>query len=106
MSKITLLALSVALVALQGCAAEDYSIVNAPDYGNAVRQNVAAETVNPMAPVDRSAPLSQDAQRAALAQQRYTTDQVEKPMEGGTLTGVGGGGGGQGGGGGGGGAAR
>jgi hypothetical protein len=72
------------------------------DFGNAVRTNVAGQIVNPAAPVDRS-PLTLNGTRAALQQQRYVTDMVEKPADVGTLNGAtggdsGGGGGGAGGG--------
>ena len=47
----------------------------APQFGNAVKSNIAAQTVNPLAPAD-SEPLAMDGQRAALAQDRYTKGKV------------------------------
>jgi hypothetical protein len=98
LSKIRLPALAVVFIALQGCSYDDISALTTPDFGNAVSANIAAQTVNPMAPMDRSVPLSMEGQRAALQQQRYTTDMVEQPMDVGTLSGASGGGGGGGGG--------
>jgi len=81
---------------LAACA-NDYQVgVVEPVFGNAVRQNIAGETVNPAAPVDR-APLTMNGQRAAVQQQRYVTDKVEKPVDIGTEVNQGGGGGGGGG---------
>jgi hypothetical protein len=64
-----------------------------PVFGNAVQQNISGQTVNPAAPVDRSA-LTLDGQRAAVEQKRYVTDMVEMPQDIGTRVNVGGGGGG------------
>jgi len=83
---------------LQACAADRPVGLALPDFGEAVRANVAVQTVNPMAPMNRG-PLVADGERAALQQEAYTTDMVEPPMDVGTLQGIGGGGGGGGGGG-------
>lgn len=50
----------------------------APHAGDAVKHNIAAQLVNPEAG-DYSEPQSADGQRAALAQQRYTTGKTIKP---------------------------
>src|SRR5260370_28608673 len=85
---------------LAACANDRPVGVVQPSFGNAVQQNIAGETVNPAAPVDR-APLTMNGERAALQQLRYLTDMVEKPANIGTqTTGAGGGGGGGGAGGG------
>jgi hypothetical protein len=52
-------------------------------FGQSVRQNVAVQTVNPDAP--SSDVLEASGARAALAQQRYRTDKVEKPESATTL---------------------
>jgi len=88
-----------ALIALQACSSETPTGLQVPGFGDAVRQNIAAQTVNPTAPQDPS-PIMMDAQRAAIQQNRYTTDTVEQPMDVGTLQGASSGGGGGGGGGG------
>jgi hypothetical protein len=99
-------AITLALAcSLQACASDRPVGLDLPLYGGAVRANIAAQTVNPMAPVDRG-PLVANGERAAVQQERYVEDMVETPMEVGTLQGLqgGGGGGGAGGGGAGGGA--
>jgi len=72
-----------------------------PHAGEAVERNIAAQLVNPAAPSGDAA-ATMNGERAALAQDRYTKDQVKQPpqamsggIEGGN--GNGGGGGGQGG---------
>ncbi len=97
MKKISLPILAIAFTALQGC--DTVTGVKMSDFGNAVSANIAVQTINPMAPMDRSVPLSMEGQRAALQQQKYTTDTVEKPEDVGSLSGATGGGGGGGGGG-------
>ena len=85
---------------LAACANRPVGLVE-PDFGNALEQNFAGETVNPSAPADRT-PLTMNGARAALQQLRYLADMVEKPANIGTQTtgtGAGGGGGGAGGGG-------
>ncbi len=85
---------------LAACANRQVGLVH-PDFGNALQQNFASETVNPTAPTDR-APLTMNGARAALQQLHYLNDTVEKPANIGTQTaGTGSGGGGGGGGGGG-----
>lgn len=44
--------------------------------GQAVQQNIAAQTVNPQGSTE---PVTGDGSRAALAVNRYKTDKVEKP---------------------------
>jgi len=85
---------------LHGCAADRPVTLDTPAFGDAVRANIAVQTVNPMAPTDRG-PLVANGERAALQQEKYTTDTVETPADVGTLQGLQGGAGGGGGGGGG-----
>ena len=92
------LVLGLALT-LQACAADRPVGLELPSHGDAVRANIAAQVVNPMAPMNR-APLMANGERAALQQEAYVTDMVEPPMDVGTLQGLGGGGAGGGGGGG------
>ena len=77
------LASLIALFALEGCAVDQPVGLITPEFGEAVRHNIAAETVNPSAPMDNSA-LITDGQRAAIGQERYITDTVEKPAAVGT----------------------
>jgi uncharacterized membrane protein YgcG len=95
--------LMLCCLALTACADDRPVGVAQVDFGNAVRQNIAGETVNPMAPLD-GAPLTMNGERAERQQQRYLADMVEKPVDIGTQTtgsGGNGGGGGNGGSGGG-----
>jgi hypothetical protein len=85
---------------LSACAADRPSGLAFPAHGDAVRANIAVQTVNPMAPMDRG-PLVANGERAATQQDRYVNDMVETPMDVGTLQGLQGAGGGGGGGGGG-----
>jgi len=94
-----LAALGLGGLSLAGCAHE----VGLPDYdaeltqarfGDSVRQNIAAQTVNPDAPGD--ATLTASGARTAKAVEAYEEDEVEKPSKASTVRGVvtGGGGGG------------
>lgn len=47
-------------------------------FGNAVRQNVAAQIANPDA-VNLNRTMAYDGSRTAVSQTRYMTDKVEKP---------------------------
>lgn len=95
------------LIPMISLLAAGCSTVGEPDYfvdqtqyvfGDAVRKNIAAQTVNPDA---GEGSVETSAVRAALAQQRYSEDQVEEPEGADTLSGTTGGSGGGGGGGGG-----
>lgn len=80
--------------ALSGCFHHDISLQDG--YGNAVKQNMAAQVVNP-APQYEGPALSSGA-RGAVAMERYNTDKVEKPAQQRTTTvGASSGGGGKGG---------
>jgi hypothetical protein len=99
MSRLKIVGLLSSCLVLAACANDPVGL-DQPLFGNSVRQNIAGETVNPAAPMDRSA-LTTDGQRAAVQQKRYVTDMVEPPEEVGTRVNLGGGTGGGGGGGGG-----
>jgi hypothetical protein len=74
----------LATLALGACASEIGSRGDASHvFGDAVRQNIAAQTVNPQG---SSADVAASAARAALANQAYTTDRVEKPAAASTLS--------------------
>ena len=95
MSALKLASVGCAFLFTAGCADWNASLsapagVRPSDFGNAVSQNIAAETVNPMAPSDRGL-LSNDAQRAALQLQRYLNDMVKEPANIGTGVTFGGG---------------
>lgn len=71
-----------------GCAHE----VGLPDYypaetearfGDSVRQNIAAQTVNPDAPGEEA--LTASGARTAIAQKRYEENNVKKPVAASTL---------------------
>jgi hypothetical protein len=89
---------------LCGCSTTAPVGLNQAEFGNAVRQNAIVQAVNPAGSAD-STPIELNAERAAAAQERYITDQVEPPRDisSTSIAGAGGGGGGGGGGAGGGG---
>jgi hypothetical protein len=67
----------LAALALGACASEIGSYGDAKDvFGNSVRQNIAAQTVNPQG---SSADVEASAARVAKANQAYLADRVEKP---------------------------
>ena len=99
MTMLTRMSLACALLVLNGCADTVPVGVIEPSFGDAVGRNIAGQIVNPMAPQDRG-PLIMNGQRAALQQQRYLADMVEKPTDISTQQSQGGGGNGGGGGGG------
>lgn len=72
---------------LGGCAHETglpdfYAEGTEAKFGQAVRQNIAAQTVNPNAP---EGTLTASGARTAKAIERYEDDKVEKPREASTL---------------------
>ncbi len=86
-----LLGLGALAVALGGCQTPPGFEPEAAEFGNAVRQNAAAQLANPE-PVPAAAPVELDGHRAALMIGRYKADKVEPPMDLRT-SGIGGGGG-------------
>ena len=71
------LSLLLSFLLLTGCAGGTAG-EPPPHFGNSVRQNIAAQVVNPDAPEDDEAP-SHEGTRTTIAQQRYMVDKVEKP---------------------------
>lgn len=70
----------LALAALSVAAACTPVDQPSPTFGNAVRQNIAAQTINPDPfPADAAAPEF-DGERARDAVQRYREDKVKRPM--------------------------
>jgi hypothetical protein len=63
------------LVALAGCEALG---PYAPDYGDAVYSNIAAQSVQPPPPAAQ--PVPGNGETAALAQDRYAKDKVKPPV--------------------------
>lgn len=51
-----------------------------PEFGVALRQNIAAQIADPAPHYERTAPPAADGPRTALAQKRYETGQVIPPV--------------------------
>ena len=77
MKKMKCLSLACSFLFLAGCSMKP---AGEPPlgFGNSVRQNIAAQTVNPDAPNTDDAPYHEGT-RTSIAQHRYITDKVEKP---------------------------
>lgn len=88
--------LIVGTLVLCGCSTTAPVGLNQAEFGNAVRQNAIVQAVNPAGSADNT-PIELNAERAAAAQERYVTDQVEAPQDISSTTIVGGGAGGGGG---------
>lgn len=79
---------------LTGCADTkelDARFHEADDFGHAVREDLAAQIVDPDVAYSQAPPASSGS-RAALAQARYAADNVRQPVSGPTTAGVTGGG--------------
>ncbi len=103
-SGLLLAALAGVGAAASGCADQkmfNNDLSQANDFGRAVHEDLAAQIADPDATYKGPPPPS-SGERAVLAQQRYGTDAVTKPVATSTQTATGGGGGSSGGGGGGG----
>lgn len=70
------LVILVALSMTAACAPADQT---SPGFGNAVRQNIAAQVVNPDPTLADAAPEF-DGERARDAVQRYRDDKVKRPV--------------------------
>lgn len=68
-----------ALLLLAACSRPDLG-PGAASFSNAVKHNVAVQTVNPE-PEQVATPPSLDAQRTAIAIGRYQVDEVKPPRE-------------------------
>lgn len=80
-SAIALIAVAAALP-LAGCVQAQGHMQ--PDFGQAVRQDFAAQVADPDAAYARKALPASSGARAALAQQRYVKGQVTQPASSGT----------------------
>jgi hypothetical protein len=87
-TNIKLLSLIGALFLLTGCGEAGQG---PSQFGNSVRQNIAAQIVNPGA-AEENGSLTYNGERSALAQKHYTLDTVEKAKAPKTSTVAGGGG--------------
>ncbi len=67
------------LLALGACGHPDFG-PGAADFGNAVKQNIAVQSVNPE-PELALTPPDMDGSRAAIAVGRYQADKVKPPRE-------------------------
>jgi type IV pilus biogenesis protein CpaD/CtpE len=70
--------LTIGLSALGLSACVQANTVN-PDFGVALRQNIAAQIADPAPRYDRTAPPASDGPRTALAQTRYQKGEVIRP---------------------------
>lgn len=52
-----------------------------PEFGSAVRHNIAAQTVEPTPEQKQNTYIRPNSQRTAAARERYRKDQVEEPAE-------------------------
>lgn len=86
MTRIMLSCAVASVLLLQACATD---VDNDPRFGDAVRNNIEAQIANPNAPSGE--PLTAEGQKAAGAQERYTTDKVKQPRDVSTGVSVGGG---------------
>lgn len=72
-----LLTIGLSALGLTGCV--QGNTVN-PDFGVAVRQNIAAQIADPAPRYARTEPPASDGARTALAQQRYQKGTVIQPQ--------------------------
>jgi hypothetical protein len=73
----------IALLALGACASEMGITQGSEQFGDSVRQNIAAQTVNPQG---STADVTASGARTSKAVQAYNTDKVEKPAGAGTMS--------------------
>ncbi len=69
--------LTACLILLAGCGSTQQSQIGPPSFGNAVKQNMAAQIVHPNAG-EKTVKSSFNGVRMELAQKRYMVDAVEK----------------------------
>lgn len=77
-----LLTLGMTALLLGGCATGVYQQASQtdPEFGRAFRQNVAAQIADPAPAYDYDTPPASSGERTAVAQERYATGQVTKPV--------------------------
>jgi len=76
MTRIMLTCAVASALLLQACATE---VDNDPRFGDAVRNNINAQIVNPNAP--SAEPMTAEGARAAVAQGRYTSGTTKEPKD-------------------------
>lgn len=74
-----LLSLSVSSFLLVGCMSLEEAGAPPPGFGNSVKQNIAAQIVNPDA-LEEGRSLTHSGERAVVAQERYVSDKVEEAV--------------------------
>lgn len=74
----TIISLSFCSLLLAGCMPHDEAGKRPIDFGNSVKQNIAAQIINPDAAAENSYPITYDGERAVRAQERYASDKVEE----------------------------
>ena len=70
---------AVALLA-SGCVTTSKQSLR-PDFGEAVRNNIAAQTIDPMAGKEETPANTLDGQKGELALERYRTEEAEAETE-------------------------
>ncbi len=82
MMRYALLTLGLAAAVLGGCASEIHKEATDvdPDFGRAVRQNIAAQIADPAPVYDYENPPASGGERTAAAQDRYNKGQVTQPV--------------------------
>ena len=89
------LTIGLAALALSGCSSAVYKAadIEDPNFGRALRQNLAAQVANPVPNYDYTNPPASSGPRTSVAQERYNTGAVTQPETVSTSTVSGGGGG-------------
>ena len=88
------LTVGLAALALSGCSSAVYKAadIEDPNFGRALRQNLAAQVANPAPDYDYANPPASSGPRTSISQERYDTGTVIKPEAQATSTVSGGGG--------------
>ncbi len=79
MSKILKFSVLVSGIAMAGCQTTMHE--PSEKFGDAIRQNIAVQTVPPTAEQKQNTYIRPDSQRMAGARERYKQDQVEEPED-------------------------
>jgi hypothetical protein len=81
MMRYGIVTIGLASLALAGCEAiPNQGHLSDPTYGQALRQNLAAQVADPAPDYERTEPPASSGPRTALAQKRYETGQVIQPV--------------------------
>lgn len=75
------LTIGLAALALSGCSSAVYKAadIEDPNFGRALRQNIAAQIANPAPNYDYTNPPASSGPRTSVAQERYNTGTVTQP---------------------------